>query len=165
MGKIRLAEAKGEPIPPGWASDADGNPTTDPAAAIAGMLLPAAGPKGFAMAVMVDLLCGGLSAGAIGNEVRPLYGDPAVPYRCALFFLAMGIDAFRPQAEFAAHARAYVDAIRSSRPAPGAGAARAPGDRAAAARKRNAETCPLAEPTVRALNELAARYGVPAPSA
>src|SRR5262249_42751176 len=84
MGKIRLAQAAGEPIPSGWACDADGNPTTDPAAAIKGMLLPAAGPKGFVMAMMVDLLCGGLSSGAIGDEVRPLYGDPAVPYRCAL---------------------------------------------------------------------------------
>ena len=47
MGKIRLAAAAGESIPADWASDADGEPTTDPAAAIKGMLLPAAGPKGF----------------------------------------------------------------------------------------------------------------------
>jgi LDH2 family malate/lactate/ureidoglycolate dehydrogenase len=72
MGKIRLAEAAGERIAEGWASDAAGVPTTDPAAAIAGMLLPAGGAKGFGLAMMVDLLAGGLSSGAIGEEVRPL---------------------------------------------------------------------------------------------
>ena len=50
------------------------------------MLLPAAGPKGFGLAFVIDLLCGGLSDGAVGAEVRPLYGDPAEPYRCAHFF-------------------------------------------------------------------------------
>ena len=39
------------------------------------MLVPAAGPKGFGLAFVIDLLCGGLSGGAIGSEVRPLYGD------------------------------------------------------------------------------------------
>src|SRR5262249_37456303 len=43
MGKIRLAAAAGQSIPVDWAVDADGNPTTDPTAAIKGMLLPAAG--------------------------------------------------------------------------------------------------------------------------
>jgi LDH2 family malate/lactate/ureidoglycolate dehydrogenase len=39
------------------------------------MLLPAAGPKGFGLAVMVDLLAGGLSGGAIGDaeRQRPLW--------------------------------------------------------------------------------------------
>ncbi len=162
MGKVRLAQAAGESIPPGWACDADGNPTTDPAAAIKGMLLPAAGPKGFAMAMMVDLLCGGLSSGAIGDEVRPLYGDPSVPYRCALLFMAMRIDAFRPLDEFAAHAEGYAAAIRRAPAAPG-GTPRVPGDRAAAARRRNAETCPLARPTVEALRALGARLQVTPP--
>ena len=75
MGKIRLAAAAGQRIPEDWAIDAEGRPTTDPAAAIKGMLLPAAGPKGFGLAFVIDLLCGGLSDGAIGAEVRPLYGD------------------------------------------------------------------------------------------
>src|SRR5262249_15699484 len=88
MGKIRLAAAAGETIPAGWAIDAGGRPTTDPAAAIKGMLLPAAGPKGFGLAFVLDLLCGGLSEGAIGAEVRPLYGDAREPYRCSHLFLA-----------------------------------------------------------------------------
>ena len=73
---------------------ADGKPTTDPNEAIKGMLLPAAGPKGFGLAFVIDLLCGGLSGGAIGAEVRPLYGDPAEPYRCSQLFLAIDAGAF-----------------------------------------------------------------------
>ncbi len=75
MGKIRLAASAGESIPADWAMAADGKPTTDPNEAIKGMLAPAAGPKGFGLAFVIDLLCGGLSGGAIGAEVRPLYGD------------------------------------------------------------------------------------------
>ncbi len=83
MGKIRLAAAAGKPIPADWAMAADGSPTTDPNEAIKGMLAPAAGPKGFGLAFVIDLLCGGLSEGAIGAEVRPLYGDASQPYRCS----------------------------------------------------------------------------------
>jgi LDH2 family malate/lactate/ureidoglycolate dehydrogenase len=58
MGKIRMAEKAGRPIPGSWAVQNDGSPTTDPKQAIAGMLLPAAGPKGFGLALMIDLMCG-----------------------------------------------------------------------------------------------------------
>ena len=53
------------------------------------MLLPVAGPKGFGLAFIIDLLCGGLSNGAVGADVHPLYGNAAVPYDCAHFFLAI----------------------------------------------------------------------------
>src|SRR5215210_878367 len=137
MGKIRLAEANGESIPDGWASDVEGVPTTDPAQAIRGMLLPAGGPKGFALAAMIDILCGGLSSGAIGNEVRPLYGDPALPYRCSHFFLAVDIARFRPLDEFGAAVAQFADGIRNSRRAPGTATIRMPGDRAKQMRAPN----------------------------
>src|SRR5262249_32055948 len=53
MGKIRLAAAAGQRIPEDWAVDSQGRPTTDPTAAINGMLLPAAGPKGFGLAFVI----------------------------------------------------------------------------------------------------------------
>jgi LDH2 family malate/lactate/ureidoglycolate dehydrogenase len=164
MGKIRLAEANGESIPQDWASDADGIPTTDPAQAIRGMLLPAGGPKGFALAAMIDILCGGLSAGAIGNEVRPLYGDPALPYRCAHFFLAIDIARFRPLDEFAAAATQFADGIRHSRRAAGITAIRMPGDRAETMRAQNAQSCPLARSTLEALLQRAGELGVSPPA-
>jgi LDH2 family malate/lactate/ureidoglycolate dehydrogenase len=164
MGKIRLAEANGESIPDGWATDADGVPTTDPAQAIRGMLLPAGGPKGFALAAMIDILCGGLSAGAIGNEVRPLYGDPTQPYRCSHFFLAIEIARFRPVEEFGGAVAQFADGIRNSRRAPGAAAIRMPGDRAEEMRAENAQTCPLARSTLDALLQRAQQLGVSRPA-
>src|SRR5258708_2371719 len=98
MGKIRLAEGQGKPIPDGWAATNEGLPTNDAAAAIKGMLLPAAGAKGFGLAVMIDLLAGGLSSGAIGDAVQPLYGDVAIPYGCSNLFIAIDIGGFPPPA-------------------------------------------------------------------
>ena len=76
MGKIRAAAANGEPIPRGWALDAQGWQTTDPAAAIGGMLLPAAGAKGFGLAFMIDLLCGLLSGGSYCEGLASMFSAP-----------------------------------------------------------------------------------------
>src|SRR5207253_6624736 len=73
LGKIRLAAQEGREIPSTWATDRSGTPTTDPVAAIAGMLLPAAGPKGYGLALMVDVLSGVLSGGSYGSLVQGLY--------------------------------------------------------------------------------------------
>jgi LDH2 family malate/lactate/ureidoglycolate dehydrogenase len=68
-GRILRAARMGQPIPEGWALDAEGEPTTDPAAAIAGSLLPLGGAKGFALALLVEVLSGVLSGAAVGPEV------------------------------------------------------------------------------------------------
>jgi LDH2 family malate/lactate/ureidoglycolate dehydrogenase len=164
MMKIRAAEAAGEPIPDGWATDAAGRPTTDPAQAIKGMLLPAGGAKGFALAVLIDLITGGLSAGAIGDEVRPLYGDPKLPYRCSHFFLAIDIARFTPLGEFAAAAGVFAAKVRASRHAPDADPVRMPGDRAVEARAARQERCPLPRSTLNSLTALAGRLNVPVPA-
>lgn len=59
-GEIQLAERDGHALPPGAGIDSDGNPTTDPTAALAGAQLPFGGYKGSAIAMMVDLMCGPL---------------------------------------------------------------------------------------------------------
>lgn len=70
-GKIRRAFDNGETeIPAGWATDATGAPTTDPAAALAGNLAPLGGPKGAGLSLMIDLLAGSLSGtGPVGSVV------------------------------------------------------------------------------------------------
>ncbi len=60
-GHILAAKQRGEAIPPGWALDADGNPTTDATAALAGTMLPLGDAKGSALALMVELLAAGLT--------------------------------------------------------------------------------------------------------
>ncbi|CAD5253509.1 Malate/lactate/ureidoglycolate dehydrogenase, LDH2 family [Bosea sp. 62] len=163
MGKVRLAASKGEPIPEGWALTAEGLPTRDAAEAIKGVLLPAAGAKGFGLAVMVDLLAGGLSAGGIGAEVQPLYGDLSRPYGSANLIMAIEIEGMRPLPDYEAAASGFADHIRQSKAAPSAAPIRLPGDRAADARKRFDGSCALAAGTLAALHDQANRLGIAIP--
>jgi LDH2 family malate/lactate/ureidoglycolate dehydrogenase len=160
MGKIRLAAAAGARIPGDWAVDSEGRPTTDPAAAIKGMLLPAAGPKGFGLAFVIDLLCGGLSDGAVGAEVRPLYGGPGEPYRCAHFFLAIDAGHFPPGERFAERVRDQAMRVSASKRGAGVERVYAPGELVWATRQASDGVCRLDAATVRSLRETAARVGV-----
>ena len=59
-GEIQLHLREGKSLPEGWAIDSEGNPTTDPAAALEGAQLPFGGHKGASLALMVELLAGAL---------------------------------------------------------------------------------------------------------
>lgn len=72
-GKIVAAQKAGKPIPEGWAVDAQGQPTTDPSAALAGTLSPIGGAKGGALALMVEILGAALTAGAFGWEATSFF--------------------------------------------------------------------------------------------
>jgi LDH2 family malate/lactate/ureidoglycolate dehydrogenase len=119
MGKIRMAEKAKASIPATWAVTASGEPTTDPAQAIAGMLLPSGGAKGFGLSFMIDLMCGLLSQGASGPAVQPLYGNFAVPYDCSHLFIAIDVSHFCDIASFKAQSAAAAARIRSGRRANG----------------------------------------------
>jgi (2R)-3-sulfolactate dehydrogenase (NADP+) len=67
-GKIMLHAKEGKPIPPGWAVDKDGNPTTDPKAALTGSLMPIGGAKGATLALMVEVLTVALTGAAFSFE-------------------------------------------------------------------------------------------------
>ena len=67
-GKIMVAARDGKTIPEGWATTADGEPTTDPHAALNGMMLPFGGAKGAMLALMVELLCVALAGAQFGAE-------------------------------------------------------------------------------------------------
>lgn len=71
MGKLVLAQTKGENIPLGWALDKDGNPTTDPYEGFqgGGSLVPIAGHKGYGLALIMDILSGVLSGSRYGKDV------------------------------------------------------------------------------------------------
>jgi len=161
MGKIRLAAAAGQRIPEDWAIDSQGRPTTDPAAAINGMLLPAAGPKGFGLAFVIDLLCGGLSDGAVGADVRPLYGEPAEPYRCAHFFLAIHAGHFPVGEQFAERVRDQARRVSKSKRGPGVDRVYAPGELVWATRQASGGVCRLDLRTLGSLIKTATRVGLP----
>lgn len=72
-GKIVAAQKAGKPIPEGWAVDANGRPTTDPTAALAGTLSPIGGAKGGALALLVEILGAALTSGAFGWEASSFF--------------------------------------------------------------------------------------------
>lgn len=125
-GKVRLAQAKGEPLPPGAIVDKDGNPTTDPEAYYAGgMLLPFGGHKGYGLAVAIELLgqaLTGSEAFAEAGRGGPVYG------RSGMLFVALSADLFRPFGEYAASAAAFAEKVSAVPPAPGFAEVLLPGD-------------------------------------
>lgn len=77
--KVNAAAQQGEPIPLGWALDSDGNPTTDATAALAGSMAPAAGHKGSALALLVDLMSGGVADSNFSFEASGFGGNDGGP--------------------------------------------------------------------------------------
>ncbi len=77
-GKLMVAAKAGQPIPPGWALDADGRPTTDAQAGLAGSMLPlgaATSAKGAMLALMVELLVTALIGARFGFEASSFFVD------------------------------------------------------------------------------------------
>lgn len=88
-GKIMEHERNGKPIPKGWAIDKDGSDTEDASAALAGSLLPIAGPKGYCLAFAFDLLTGALAGASVGRDVK---GTAHADEVCTKGDLFMAID-------------------------------------------------------------------------
>ncbi len=115
-GKILNAARSGRSIPVGWALDQHGAPTTDPVAALAGLILPMAGPKGSALALLVEILSGLLSGGPVGPEITT---DPISPQEIGHFFLAIRPDLFVTATEFGQRMAEVMARMQAIRPAPG----------------------------------------------
>ncbi len=87
LGKITMAKAAGEAIPPGWAVDKDGQSTTDPDAALAGALMSAGGYKGWGFGLMVEVLAAGLTGGRNSVDVAPLKSPQGAPHDLGQLFI------------------------------------------------------------------------------
>lgn len=98
-GKIYKAQRRGEKIPLDWALDADGRPTDDPAQALQGTMLPMGGPKGSALAIMMDVFSGVLSGSAFAGHVTNPY-DASKPADVGHFLVAIKPDLFLSLDEF-----------------------------------------------------------------
>jgi LDH2 family malate/lactate/ureidoglycolate dehydrogenase len=161
-GKVQLAELEGKPIPLGWAVDKDGNPTTDPAAVrLGGRMLPVGGPKGYGLALMVEIFSSLLSGAALGREIGSLYGNLDVPQQMGHFFGAIKIANFQPPAAFRARMDLLTSYMKSSKLAPGYSEIFMPGEperRKAAEYRRDG--IPIEEDVIGTMNKLAASLGV-----
>ena len=118
MGKVTSAQAKGEPIPLGWAIDSAGNPTTDPARALEGALLPTGTYKGYGLGLVIEVLSALLAGSPFGPHIP-------VPFKIAdiqnlgHFFAALDLRRFVEVPTFKARMDQMIREIKALPRAPG----------------------------------------------
>lgn len=162
-GKLYVAGKKGEPIPDGWAIDAEGRATTDPAAGIAGTILPMAGHKGYAITFAMDVLSGILSGSAFAPSVVGPYA-PEGRSGAGHFVMAVDIAQCRPVKDFEADMQRLIASMKNAPRVPGVEEIFYPGELEARHEVRALQEGLLLPPDViRDLTEGAARLGIAAP--
>lgn len=97
-GKVMAAAQQGQPIPEGWALDAEGRPTTDPQAALKGTMVPLGDAKGTALALMVEMLGAGLVGACYGFEASSFFEAEGPPPGTGQLLIAMDAQALSPDA-------------------------------------------------------------------
>ena len=153
-GKIRLAQRKKETIPNGWALDETGSPTTDPNAALKGTLLPIGGPKGYGLALMIDVLSGLLSGSQYGPNVKTFH-EPLGPTGIGVFFMAIDIERFMPLRQFRDLMTSYVESVKKTKKAKNVQRIYLPGEIELEREKKSlAEGIELSDLVVSNLNQL-----------
>lgn len=156
-GKLLLAEARGEQIPLGWAFDAEGRPTTSPTDGLHGAMMPAAGPKGFGLAFMIDALLA-LGGANTSPHVAVLHGDPASPQGLGQMFIA--IDASRNHTVFASAIDDLVEQVHGSG-LPGGAEALVPGEPEARRRSAGLGVIQVTPELSATIAQLSQEFGVP----
>jgi LDH2 family malate/lactate/ureidoglycolate dehydrogenase len=160
-GKIISASKQKIKIPEGWALDQEGNPTIDPDKALAGSVLTMAGPKGYALAMMVDILSGIISGSGNGKNVNSMYKDLNHPANVGHFFICLNIEAFNSKEIFFKRVNDMKDDLRKSVKRKGVSEIRIPGENKLRVRiEREKEGIPLNESIIKELRELAEQNGV-----
>jgi ureidoglycolate dehydrogenase (NAD+) len=158
-GKVIVARQEGKPIPPDWGIDAQGKPTTDAERAVA--LAPTGGHKGYALALMIEILCAHLAGVPFGLHVTKMYGELDKPRNLGHFMLALDVARFTDLALFQSQIDSFLKEIRNQEPADPARPPLAPGDperQTAEQRARNG--IPLGNAVLAELNALGAELGV-----
>lgn len=117
-GKIKNYVTWGKEIPEGWALGPDGKPTTNAKEALAGVLLPIAGHKGYGMGVMVEVMSAVMSGGAYGKNVTHNLDDHEHIPNCGVFVMAIDPSSLMPKEEFLARVTDYMSMIKTSKAAP-----------------------------------------------
>lgn len=153
-GKIIAAAGEGDSIPMTWAVDSQGRPTSDPAAALDGALLPFGGHKGSGLSIAVELLASSVVGARASHEMTDIWIDPSSQMGTGHLIIA-----FRPlvpAAEAQRRAQDVLDRIRSSATADGHERVLAPGDlEAERSQKAQLHGIQLPDGVVAALRELA----------
>lgn len=110
-GKIMVAAKNGTPIPQGWALDAQGNPTTDAKAALAGMMLPMGGVKGAMLAMVVEIMVTALTGAHFGAEADSFFVDAGNQPRLGQLFLVINPDALAGRLAYESRLSDLIDVV------------------------------------------------------
>ncbi len=128
-GKIIRAAQKSETIPEGWALNQEGYPTTDAKAALAGVLLPIAGPKGAALSLVAEFFSGVFTGAGYGKGVAWQYSGSEEPANVGHFMVLLKADSFLSESEYEERTETFVSEIRNLSRAPGFETINLPGER------------------------------------
>ncbi|MBX6321813.1 MAG: Ldh family oxidoreductase [Rhodospirillaceae bacterium] len=159
-GKIRVYHQKGHPIPEGWAFDAEGRPTTDAAAALAGLIQPIGGHKGIGLAVVTGILSTFLAGASYGTELGDMVSGPKAGHDGHLF-MAIDVAAFQPVDAFKRRVDAVSRQIQDGRRRGGVDRLCPPGLLEAEFERRYAvEGIPLNDETLAGIRAAGRRLGV-----
>ncbi|RAH46194.1 Ldh family oxidoreductase [Aspergillus brunneoviolaceus CBS 621.78] len=158
-GKLYKAVRRSENVPLDWALDANGFPTDGPAAALKGVMLPMGGPKGSALAIMMDVFSGVLSGSEFAGGVTGPY-DPSKASDVGHLMIAIKPDVFLSIDEFKGRMDLLFQKITQSEKAPGVGRVYFPGEIEQLNQESRLKTgIPYVEEEIKALNEEARRAG------
>lgn len=140
-GKVQIKQREGKPLPDGWITDKDGQPSNNVEDLLAGgALLPlgsnyeTGGYKGYCLAAMVDLFTGVLSGANWGPFAPPFAGrgqfelEDEVGKGIGHFFGALDIDGFMEVDAFKKRMDAWIRRFRATKPAVGTPGPWVPGD-------------------------------------
>ncbi|MEM5008717.1 ureidoglycolate dehydrogenase [Priestia megaterium] len=126
FGKVLHAREAGTSIPSDWGVDVNGSPTTDPNEVNA--LLPFAGPKGYGLAMVVDVLSGLLTGSAFGPHISTMYGDYNKKRKLGHFMIVLNPAVFTDSDAFLENMDKMIDEIHQTPPVKGFSKVMVPGE-------------------------------------
>ncbi len=164
-GRINLYAKQDKPLDPGWAFDERGVPTTDPHAALKGLLAPIGGYKGYGIALAIDFLCGILTGSNYGAHFPGFLADNMIePTDVGSFFGAVNVGSFMDLPEFTAAIDKAIREIKASTRAEGAKRIYIPGEIEFEMKaERLAKGIPIPDPVIKDFIALGSELGVPFP--
>lgn len=128
-GKVLSTRSQGKPLPEGWLMDREGRPTTDPGVFTAGgALMPAAGHKGYGLALLVESLAGALAGAAMTVDIRSWAQESKMPCDEGHTFLAIDAGAMMEMASFFDRIDELITRMKTAPKAKGAERTYVPGE-------------------------------------
>jgi ureidoglycolate dehydrogenase (NAD+) len=161
FNRVRNARREGHALPPDVAVDAEGAPTTDAQAAAAVVPLggSAYGHKGYALALVIDLLCGPLLGNPYGPHIPSMFEAIDEPRQLGAFFIALDPQRFGGGAALSAQIEAMARDLAAE-----PGSPRLPGDpEAEVAAQRSRDGIPIEAGLAEQFRACSARLGMPSP--